>query len=162
MSYMDLIPGNYSNAPTDMEQAARKVLASEPTIKHGLSTPMRPDGDRTIKYTWQIGVGDLWKNADQYLAESERVPFFAVLTVTHHKKGRLRANYSATLWQHHGEGASMCAVDGRNGTMIERDFNGAGRFSLARLQAFAPMALAKLRERASEPEVLAYFKPERI
>jgi hypothetical protein len=75
---------------------------------------MRREASRTIKFTWDVGEGDLWKNQNT-LAESERVPFFAVLTVTHNKKGRGAANYSATLWQHHGAGASMCVFDGRNG-----------------------------------------------
>jgi hypothetical protein len=160
MSYMDLIPGDYSNAPTDADRAAA-LLASEPRYHRGLDTPMRREASRTIKFTWDVGEGDLWKNQNT-LAESERVPFFAVLTVTHNKKDRSAANYSASLWQHHGAGASMCVFDGRNGLRVLTDTNGAGRYNANKLEAFAHYALAQLRERANDPAVLVYFKPERV
>jgi hypothetical protein len=138
------------------------LLASEPKFHRGLDTPMRREASRTITYKWATGEGDLWKNPDQHLAASERVPFFAVLTIDHHKKGRGVAHYSATLWQHHGEGGSMCAHDGRNGRRICTDTTRAGRYNADKLAAFAEHALKQLRERANDPAVLAYFKPERV
>lgn len=137
--------------------APEQLLASEPVRRDGLKTPLRKEGDRTIKYTWTVGDGPLWRTDHA----GEQATFHAVLVVTH-TKGR-NAHYSATLWQHHGEAGSMCVLDGRNGYMILRDSAGAGRFSLNKLQAFAPYALAKLQgELKGEPEILAYFKPERV
>lgn len=146
-----------------------QLLASEPKFHRGLDTPMRREASRTITYTWATGEGDLWKNAADYAGENERVPFFAVLTIDHHKKGRGAAHYRATLRQHHGAGASMCIFDGRNGLHICSDTNRAGRYNANQLAAFAEYALTQLRERAEDPrpaaggaDVLAYFKPERV
>jgi hypothetical protein len=133
-----------------------QLLASEPKRKDGLKTPFNKQGDRTIRFTWAVGDGESF---------GEPVKFLAELSVTHHAKGRGPAHYSATLWQmtDDGSGCVGTTIDGRNGYMILRDSNGAGRFSLNKLQGFAPYALEKLRElAANDPKILAYFLPERV
>lgn len=147
---------------TTITTTPEQLLATEPKYRRGLDTPMRTEASRTITYTWSTGEGDLWKGS--HLAASERVPFFAVLTVTHHKTGLRAAHYSADLRQHHGEGASMCAFDGRNGLSVLTDTSGAGRYNANKLEAFARYALERLQgpEMNRDPKVLAYFKPERV
>ncbi len=148
---------------TAVIQTPEQLLASAPKFHRGLDTPMRREASRTITYTWATGEGNLWRNAEQHNAPSEVVPFFAVLTVTHHKKHRCPAHYGATLRQHHGEGASMCIFDGRNGLSIATDVNGAGRYNANKLAAFAEYALEQLQgPKSADPAVLAYFRPERI
>jgi hypothetical protein len=136
-----------------------ELLASEPKFHQGLKTPFHKEGDRTITYTWTVGDGPEWRETQ---GENPTVTYLAVLNITH-KKGR-GAAYTATLWQEHisGGGSRGTSINGRNGLRIYTDFNRAGRFSLSKLQAFAPYALAQLREKSNDPDVLAYFKPERV
>jgi hypothetical protein len=136
-----------------------ELLASEPKFHQGLKTPMRPEANRTITYTWTVGDGPEWRETQ---GENPTVTYLAVLNITHHK-GR-GAAYTATLWQEQidSDGSRGVQVNGRNGLRVYTDFNRAGRFSLSKLQAFAPYALAVLRSKFDDPDVLAYFKPERV
>jgi hypothetical protein len=158
-----MIPGDYSNASTDMELDARKLLASEPKFHRGMDTPMRREASRTITYSWTVGEGDMWK---QTVGPNERVTFRAVLTITHNKKGhRGAAHYSAVLWQHHvdAHGAEGVLFDAHNGLHVLMDTAGAGRYSAAKLAAFAKYALGQLQgPKANDERVLRYFAPERI
>jgi hypothetical protein len=137
-----------------------QLLASEPRFKQGTKTPFNREGDRKITYTWTIGEGPMWKQTE---GENPLVTFEAVLEITHHKKDRRPARYTATLWQHviDADGRTSVIFDGSNGLLVHTDANGAGRFSMNKLQAMAPYALRKLREAHAEPE-LDYFRPERV
>jgi hypothetical protein len=144
--------------------APEQLLATEPKYHRGLKTPFRPEADRTITFTWVVGEGDKWK---QTMGENERVTFLAVLSVTHNKKGRGAAHYSARLWQHQRDvdgSLEGCMFDAVNGTGFGlTDTNGAGRYNAVKLEAFAHYALKQLREQhATDPQVLRYFRPERV
>lgn len=141
-----------------------QLLTSEPKYHRGIDTPMRREASRTITFTWEIGEGDKWRNADPS-TPNERTTFLAVLTVTHDKKSyRGAAAYRATLWQHqrNAGGGEGCIFDGRNGLHVCSDTNGAGRYNAGKLAAFAQYALTQLRQRGPDPQVLAYFRPERV
>jgi hypothetical protein len=150
-----------TNASRDAD-VAPVLLMSEPPFPRGIDTPLRREASRTITYTWEIGEGDKWRNEDPSAA-NERVTFLAVLTITHNKKGRGAAHYSATLWQHQeASGMTSVVFDGRNGLGICTDTNRAGRYNANQLDAFARYALTELRSRITDERVLAYFKPERV
>lgn len=152
-----MVPGNYSAA----DAAPAALLATEPEYHRGVNTEWQKEAERTITFTWTVGEGDKWK---QTTGANERVTFDAVLNVTHNKKGRGPAHYSATLWQHQTGGSGMTGVlyDGHNGLRVLTDTAGAGRYNAAKLEAFAYRALTQLRAKSDDPAVLAYFRPERV
>lgn len=137
-------------------QTPEEIIASEPERKRGLKTPFNKEGDRKITFSWEIGTG---------VEFDEPVKVTARLEVTHRKASDSRdrrARYQATLYRitKREGGLESIKFDGRNGTRVVDQTQGAGRFNADTLSAFANYALNIARGEIANAKVRVYFTPE--